>query len=37
MPEWLRPAYKRAQSVDAILINFDQDADRVDGLPTWEW
>lgn len=37
VPEWLRPAYRRALEHDCILINFDSDGPTVDNLPTWEW
>lgn len=37
IPEWLLPAYKRAQERSCILINFDRDGEVAVGLPTWEW
>lgn len=36
-PEWLRPVLLAAASVKAKMLNFDRDADLMDGLPSWEW
>ena len=36
-PEWIRPVMAYAREHTCILINFDRDAEHVDGLPTWEW
>lgn len=37
LADWLRPIYRMALQEDAILINFDRDAEIVDSLPTYEW
>jgi len=37
VPEWARPVMRYALDFDCILINFDQDSEVVEGLPTWEW
>lgn len=36
-PRWIIPIMDFAREHECILVNFDQDADVVDGLPTWEW
>lgn len=37
VPEWAKPLVRRALDLDCVLVNFDQDAEQVEGLPTWEW
>lgn len=37
VPEWARPFMHRATDLDCILVNFDEDGEAVEGLPTWEW
>jgi len=37
VPEWLRPAWEYAVEQDCILIDFDQEGDHDDALPSWEW
>lgn len=37
VPEWMRPLYKIAKLHDVTYIVFDQDADCLEGVPTYEW
>ncbi len=36
-PEWLEPLMELARTHGCILICFDRDAGRHDGLPSWDW
>ena len=36
-PPELITVIQYAKSVGCLWINFDRDADTIDGLPTWSW
>jgi len=36
-PEWLQPVLDAATKAGCKYVNFDQDADTIDGLQTWNW
>lgn len=37
VPAWLIPIMMKAQNEKCILINFDMDAEEIEGLSTWDW
>lgn len=37
LPDWFKPIQERARENECVLVNFDQDADEADGLPTYAW
>lgn len=34
---WLQPIIDRAYELGCRYINFDADADQLDGFPSWDW
>lgn len=36
-PKWMLPIMEEASRLDCLLVNFDRDGDRIEGLPQWEW
>lgn len=37
IPAWFAPIMEHASRFDCMIVNFDRDADVIDGLPMWDW
>ena len=36
-PEWLMPLWRFAKDQGCTWLMLDRDAERIEGLPFWEW